>query len=97
MRMGHYGERAGPHPDAGRPNSPNGQAHNPSGAGPQGVGSLLARGWEQAQMRCWACGTAGTLHGLGGLVTHIFIYGGNAFDLLKSMWGTGQSGETDVK
>ena len=31
-------------------------ARNPSRAGPQGVGSLLARGWEQAQMGCRACG-----------------------------------------
>ncbi len=27
---------------------PDGQAHNPSGAGSQGAVSLLARGWEQA-------------------------------------------------
>ena len=41
---------ANPLSHASKPNIPNGQAHNPSGASPQPLGSLLTEGVEQAAM-----------------------------------------------
>ena len=82
----------------------NGLAHIPMPAGPTRQTGKPTRGRELAREGMGASpnGVLGLRNVPGRVMVSValsrtFIHIGHAFDLLKSMWGTGQSGETDVK
>ena len=87
--LAHIPMPAGPTLQTGKPTTPREQAHTGSGACARGDGSKPK----------WSVGLAerpGRVMASVAL-SRTFIHIGHALDLLKSMWGTGQGGETDVK